>query len=107
MMPGRALRVSRYRPDAQAGGRIRPALAILAGPGVVLLALALAGLGVATLLGSTVLVMLKGAVWYWPSSSGSQPSRPGGMATPPGRAPTAVASATPLPSKWCASPCCC
>jgi hypothetical protein len=61
MMPRRALRVSRYLPDAQADGRTRPALVTLPGPGVVLLALSLAGLGVA-LLGSTALVMLKGAV---------------------------------------------
>ena len=36
MMPVRALRVSRYRPEARADGRIRTALATLAGPGVVL-----------------------------------------------------------------------
>ena len=63
MMPGRALRVSRYRPDVQVDGRIRPALAALPGPGVMLLVLSLAGLGIAALLGSsTVLAMLKGAV---------------------------------------------
>ena len=63
MMPGRALRVSRYRPDVQVDGRIRPALAALPGPGVMLLVLSLAGLGTAVLLGSsTVLAMLKGAV---------------------------------------------
>ena len=62
MMPGRALRVSRYRLAAQADGRIRHALTTLPGPGVVLLALSLAGLGVATFLDSTVLTMLKGAL---------------------------------------------
>jgi hypothetical protein len=64
MMPGRALRVSRYRPDVQVDGRIRPALAALPGPGVMLVVLSLAGLGIAVLLGSssTVLAMLKGAV---------------------------------------------
>ena len=62
MMPGRALRVSRYQPDVQADGRIRSAFATLPGPGVVLLALSLAGLGTAALLGSTVLAMLKGAI---------------------------------------------
>ena len=62
MMPGRALRVSRYQPDVQVDGRIRSAFATLPGPSVVLLALSLVGLGTAALLGSTVLAMLKGAV---------------------------------------------
>ena len=63
MMSGRALRVSRYRPDVRVDGRIRPALAALPGPGVMLLVLSLAGLGIAVLMGSsTVLAMLKGTV---------------------------------------------
>ena len=62
MMPGRALRVSRYRP-VQVDGRSRPALAALLGPGAMLLVLLLAGLGIAALLdSSTVLAMLKGVV---------------------------------------------
>ena len=65
MMPGRALRVSRYRPDAQADGRIRPGpLAYVAGAFRRLCCwhYRWPGCGVAALLGSTVLVMLKGAV---------------------------------------------
>ena len=62
MMPRRALHVSLYRPNAQVDGRSWPAFATLPGPGVLLLVLSLAGLGVAASLDSTVLAMLKGAI---------------------------------------------